>query len=319
MTSDDQEYTPLWKKPKVSFSQKLIPLLIHIFGWAGMATLYYIAFSFFFDTPLEYEMKLATQQLKTEYGRLNQRYDTVERVLQNVIERDRSVFRTLFESDPYSFDDGFDKSQWEAHEKLLTKTNKELGDLFLTRLNAFDRATGKQTAILSQLDEKMDSLKTKLSFIPGIQPIVNQDLTLLTASYGMRIHPFYKTLTAHQGVDYTVSEGTRVFATADGWVSDVITRQTSSGNTVAIDHGNGYETSYSHLSKIYVKRGEFVRRGDIIAQSGNTGLSLAPHLHYEVKHKGIRVDPIHYFFLELNYKEYQKITRIAQSGMQSFD
>ena len=67
------------------------------------------------------------------------------------------------------------------------------------------------------------------------------------------------------------------------------------------------------------EKGEFVKRGDIIAQSGNTGLSLAPHLHYEVKHDGMRVDPIHYFFMELNYQDYQKIIRIAQTGMQSFD
>ena len=88
---------------------------------------------------------------------------------------------------------------------------------------------------------------------------------------------------------------------------------------MVINHGNGYETTYSHLGKIYAKKGEFVKRGDIIAQSGNTGLSLAPHLHYEVKHDGMRVDPIHYFFMELNYQDYQKIIRIAQTGMQSFD
>ena len=85
----------------------------------------------------------------------------------------------------------------------------------------------------------------------------------------MRMHPFYKILTAHQGVDYTVSEGSRVFATADGRVKDVLTKNTTSGRTVIIDHGNGYETTYSHLGKIYAKRGERVKRGDIIAQSDN--------------------------------------------------
>ena len=91
------------------------------------------------------------------------------------------------------------------------------------------------------------------------------------------------------------------------------------GNTVVIDHGNGYETSYNHLSKINVRKGQQVRRGDIIALSGDTGLSLAPHLHYEVRYNGMRVDPIHYFFMELSPTEYQRLMRIAQSGMQSFD
>ena len=140
----------------------------------------------------------------------------------------------------------------------------------------------------------------------------------LTASYGMRIHPFYRTLQSHQGVDYTVPEGSRVFATADGRVKEIATRSTA-GRTIVIDHGNGYETSYSHLLAVNVRRGQEVRRGDIIGLSGNTGLSIAPHLHYEVRHNGMRVDPIHYFFMELSPVEYQRIIRIAQSGMQSFD
>ncbi|MBQ8916437.1 MAG: M23 family metallopeptidase, partial [Alistipes sp.] len=155
--------------------------------------------------------------------------------------------------------------------------------------------------------------------IPAIQPVNNKQLTLLTTSYGMRIHPFYKTLQSHQGVDYAIPEGTRVFATADGTVRDVSRRNSTSGQTVVIDHGNGYETSYSHLSKISVTKWQRVRRGDIIALSGDTGLSLAPHLHYEVRLKGVRVDPIHYFFMELKPSEYQRLMRIAQSGMQAFD
>ena len=135
----------------------------------------------------------------------------------------------------------------------------------------------------------------------------------------MRIHPFYKTLTAHQGVDYTVPEGTRVFATADGVVKEINTRSTTGGITVVLSHGNGYETAYSNLSRVGVTRGQRVRRGDIIAFSGNTGLSLAPHLHYEVRKDGMRVDPIHYFFLELDPARYRRMIRIAQSGMQSFD
>ena len=102
-------------------------------------------------------------------------------------------------------------------------------------------------------------------------------------------------------------------------VSEVALRNSASGQTLVIDHGNGYTTSYSHLSKIYVKRGTTVRRGDIIALSGNTGLSLAPHLHYEVRYNGMRVDPIHYFFMELSPDQYYRIMQIAQSGMQSFD
>ena len=110
-----------------------------------------------------------------------------------------------------------------------------------------------------------------------------------------------------------------VMAPADGTVKEISDKNSTSGKTVVIDHGNGYQTSYGHLLSILVRRGQRVHRGDLIALSGNSGLSLAPHLHYEVRYNGIRVDPIHYFFMELSPDEYQRIIRISQSGMQSFD
>ena len=171
----------------------------------------------------------------------------------------------------------------------------------------------------NELQSKIESYGESSNNIPSIQPVINHQLTLLTAGYGMLMHPFYRTLQSHQGVDYTIPEGESIFATADGVVKDVLGTTSTSGITVVIDHGNGYTTSYSHLQKAKVKRRQKVRRGDIIALSGNSGLSLSPHLHYEVRYEGMRVDPVHYFFMELTPDEYQKILRVAQSGMQSFD
>ena len=149
--------------------------------------------------------------------------------------------------------------------------------------------------------------------------MLNKQLKLLTAGYGTILNPFYRTLKSHQGVDYTVGEGSSIFATADGVVKEISDKNSTLGKTDIIDHGNGYQTSYSHLLSVGVRRGQKVQRGDIIALSGNSGLALAPHLHYEVRYNDIRIDPIHYFFMELTPNEYQRIIRIAQSGMQSFD
>ena len=201
------------------------------------------------------------------------------------------------------------KACWTNQIILELKEKVRQSEATLTKLNES----------YLELQRLLDTVGDGRNRIPAIQPVINQQLTLLTASYGMRIHPFYKTLQSHQGVDYTIPEGSRVFATADGVVRDVALRNSTSGQTVVIDHGNGYETSYSHLLAVNVRRGQEVRRGDIIGLSGNTGLSIAPHLHYEVRHNGMRVDPIHYFFMELSPVEYQRIIRIAQSGMQSFD
>ena len=310
---------PPWFDRRRHFRQNVIRVVIHLFGWIGIAVLFYIGFSFFFDTPLEYRMKESTSKLKSEYETLNQRYDSVEKVLGNVIERDRNVFKILFEAEPYDLDEQYESRHWVDYEKLLEKNNKELGNEFFSKSRTLEKRISSLKKSYEALEQKIAENRDGTDHIPAIQPVINKELTLLTASYGLRIHPFYKSLTSHQGVDYAIPEGSRVFATADGRIKDVVRRRSSSGLTVIIDHGNGYETEYRHLSKINVHKGQNVRRGDIIALSGNTGLSLAPHLHYEIRHKGMRVDPIHYFFMELSPAQYQKMIRIAQSGMQSFD
>lgn len=298
--------------------QKAIRFFIHLFSWIGIAALYYLGFSIFFDTPLEHAMKNSTAMLREEYGRLEERYDSVQTVLDNVVERDRNVFRILFESDPYDLTQD-EQSRWITREQLLGKGNRELNYELSERIRKMDRKLKILEKSYSDMYAKLESAGEGLDRIPSIQPVINRGLTSLTASFGLRIHPFYKSLAPHQGVDYTVPEGSRVFATADGRVSEIVRRSTSTGLSVVITHGDGYETVYNHLSRINVNVGQQVRRGDIIALSGNTGLSLAPHLHYEVHHNGIRVDPIHYFFMELSPAEYRRLKSIALSGMQSFD
>ena len=299
--------------------QKAIRITFHVLVWFGAAILYYVGFSLFFDTPVEYELKHSTDQLRDEYTRLEARYDSLRTVMENVSERDRNVFNILFESDPYDFDTEYETKRLATYESLLDKSDRQIILELKEKVRQSEATLTKLNESYLELQRLLDTVGDGRNRIPAIQPVINQQLTLLTASYGMRIHPFYRTLQSHQGVDYTVPEGSRVFATADGTVREVAQRNSTSGQTVVIDHGNGYETSYNHLSKINVRKGQQVRRGDIIALSGDTGLSLAPHLHYEVRYNGMRVDPIHYFFMELSPTEYQRLMRIAQSGMQSFD
>lgn len=299
--------------------QNIIRGTVHLFVWFGMAVLYYLGFSIFFDTPLEYSLKHSTDRMRREYTALSERYDSLSSVLDNLSARDRNVFRILFESDPYDFDTEYEHKQAATYEQIFNRSTRQLKREFRERVSTMEEHLDALADSYLTLQKSIDSAGSRCDNIPAIQPVINKQLTLLTASYGMRIHPFYKTLQSHQGVDYTIPEGSRVFATADGVIRDVSQRHATQGQTVVIDHGNGYETSYSHLSKINVRKGQEVHRGDIIALSGDTGLSFSPHLHYEVRLNGLRVDPIHYFFVELSPTEYQRMMRIAQSGMQSFD
>lgn len=299
--------------------QRTIRITVHLFVWTGVAVLYYLGFSLFFDTPVEYAMKHSTDGLRRQYAELSARYDSLMLVADNVAARDRNVFQTLFEADPYDFDTEFEHRQTATYEQIVGRSSRRLQREFRERIEALEKRLAQLNDTYLDLQEHIDRAGRNCDRIPSIQPVINKQLTLLTASYGMRYHPFYKTLQSHQGVDYTIPEGSSVFATADGVVKDVVMRNSTSGMTVVIDHGNGYETSYSHLSKSNVRKRQSVRRGDIIALSGDTGLSLAPHLHYEVRYNGMRVDPIHYFFMEITPTEYQRLMRIAQTGMQSFD
>lgn len=289
---------------------------VAIFVFAlGVTYLFYSLF----DTPSQSRQRSINKQLHADYRDISGRYDTVLTVLDNVIERDRNVFKILFESEPYDFLDNATDHRWENRERLSQMSEKELQNEFFSRMESFESEERNLLTMCEYINKVVDSLDTKTNHIPAIQPIINKELTLLTAPYGQLIHPFYKTMASHQGVDFAVPVGSRVFATADGKVTEIKTRPTSAGKYIIIDHGTGYETQYRHLSRIDVKEGQSVKRGDIIGLTGNTGLSLSPHLHYEVKYKGMRVDPIHYFFMELTPHDYQRIIKIAQSGMQSFD
>ncbi|MBO5217172.1 MAG: M23 family metallopeptidase [Alistipes sp.] len=287
--------------------------------WIGALFVYYIVFSFFFDTPTEHQMKLENQRMQAEYEAMQARYDSLAVVLENIDARDKSVFRVLFETDPYDFSSTNHSERVALHEACLTKSYDELNAELLHRITKLERAISKQQTSWNDIMEQGETLGDKCKNIPAIQPVLNDKLTLLTAGYGPTLNPFYRSLKSHQGVDYSIGEGSSVFATADGVVKEILDKNSTSGKTIVIDHGNGYKSSYSHLFETLVSVGQHVSRGDVIAKSGNSGLSLAPHLHYEVRYNDIRVNPIHFFFMELSPEDYQQIIRISQSGMQSLD
>ena len=290
-----------------------------MFAWVAVIIIYYFSFSLLFDTPYEHKIRQSTKTLNQEYERLSERYDSLELVLENITAREKGVFRTLFETDPYDLDVEQSEERVALYEKNVSKSKRQLTTDLTHRINELSRKTDELENSWKRIKELGDDLGEKSKNIPSIQPVLNKQLTLLTAGYGTILNPFYRTLKSHQGIDYTVAEGSSVFATADGVIKEISDKSSTLGKTIVIDHGNGYKTSYSHLLSVGVRRGQKVQRGDIIALSGNSGLSLAPHLHYEVRYNDLRIDPIHYFYMELSPVEYQRIIRIAQSGMQSFD
>ena len=300
-------------------NNRILTFSVHLLLWIASVTLFYVLLSIFVDMPAESELRSTNNKLNSEYNKMSERYEELTEVIDNVVARDENVFRKLFESNPYDLTIDDDEERIALHESLMDLDNDEL----LSELNnKLQSAENDKDALTRSYEDMMYAHETtslSIDCIPAIQPVNNRQLTLLAAGKKPLINPFHRTMREHHGVDYLIPEGTAVFATADGTVQSLSEKNTTHGKAITIDHGNGYQTSYSHLLDIRVKRGDKVKRGDIIAMSGNSGLSFAPHLHYEVIFNGTRVDPVHYFFLELNAEEYQRIIRIALSSMQSFD
>lgn len=299
--------------------RRALPFIYKTLTWAAMIIAWYVVFALVVDMPAEYKLRHSVDDLRREYERLELRYEKLSAVLDNVVERDKNVFRKLFQADPYDLNASEENNRQELKATLLELSNSDLEQIITSRVKSAQQQTKR---LMTSYEEFGDAVVTDymtIRCIPSIQPINNSRLTLLASGKKPLINPFHRTMTEHHGIDYLVPEGTAVFATADGRVDHLSEKNSTHGKSITIDHGNGYKTTYSHLLDIRVSEGQTVKRGDIIALSGNSGLSFAPHLHYEVSLFGTRVDPVHYFFMELSADDYQRIIRIALSSMQSFD
>jgi len=274
----------------------------------------WIAF-YLFDSPKEKMLQRENNELKEQFQIVNQKLEVMDIVLEDIQDRDDQVYRTIFETDPIPLEK---RNPWF---NLKTKYDSIPLNETLKLLRNIDLKTQVLLIKLNEERKSLDSLlqlaenkSEMLAAIPAIRPIKN--MYNVTSGFGMRFHPILKTLRMHTGVDITAPRGTPVYATADGTVSR---KQGYSGygTNVIIDHDYSYETLYGHLSKKSVKPGQKVKRGELIGYVGNTGLSLGPHLHYEVWKSGKPVNPVHYFVSDITPEEYNEILESSKKVNQA--
>ncbi|MGD8781029.1 MAG: M23 family metallopeptidase [Ignavibacteria bacterium] len=158
-----------------------------------------------------------------------------------------------------------------------------------------------------EISKTLEVNKKLYESIPAIKPAIGP----YGSGFGMRMHPILKIRRMHHGIDIVVDVGTDVFAPGNGKI-EFAGRKGSSGITIVIDHGFGYKTYYRHLTKLFVRKGNTVKRGDKIALSGNTGLSTGPHLHYEVHHNGISLNPRNFIYDDINIFEFVENTKKSE-------
>jgi len=178
-------------------------------------------------------------------------------------------------------------------DNLAPAISKEISELHLD-IEKLSRQVNFELASYETIYEKVKSDIDRIRHIPSIRPVSGG---FLNSSFGYRQDPIDDVRRFHQGQDITVPTGTPIFAPADGVVKRAYYIG-GFGNHIKIEHSSGYSTTFAHLSKIFVRHGQKIKRGDIIGETGNTGRSTAPHLHYEVHYRGTPKNPIDYFFTQ---------------------
>ena len=282
----------------------------------GLVVLYDV----YFESPKEVMLKNEVAELEYYYEDLQNEVDQLNAMLGALEKRDDDVYRIVLGAEPIDQsirDAGIGGADRYSDIKEKKFSNKELVIALKGKIDKLKRKMYIQSKSYDELLQKATLKEEMFAAIPAIQPISNKELIRLASGYGWRIHPIYKVKKLHSGVDFSAPIGTPVYATADGVVSSVKVRFSGYGKFIEIDHGFGYRTRYAHLHDFNVKPGQKVKRGELIAYVGNTGLSTAPHLHYEVLKKGKKINPIHYFFNDLNPEEYEKIVELASIENQS--
>ena len=309
-----------YKRIELSGFNKLKRLFYFLIGSAFTGLIMVVIFFQFFDSPKEKRLNREIDALTSQYEIVDDKLRQVELVLDDVQNRDDNIYRVIFEADPIP--KSIRKAGYGGVNRYENLNGLNNSDLIINTSEKVDQIS-KQLYIQSKsFDDIIELAKNKsdmLAALPAIQPVSNKNLSRMASGYGYRIHPIYKTRKLHTGMDFSAKTGTPIYATGDGKISKVRRSRRGYGNHVIIDHGYGYKTLYAHMEKYSVKKGQKVKRGEVIGYVGSTGTSVAPHLHYEVHKDGRKINPVNFYFNDLNAEEYEKMLEISSQNNQSFD
>ena len=292
---------------------------IYIFGGIVLGVVFLYLFLLFFPSPREKQLLKEKETILSQMEVLNSQVDQMQIVMADLQQRDDNLYRVLFGAEPIplSIRQGTQR-KIDYYEQIAQMTNSQLTADLTLKVDMLENELYVQAKSYDEILELTKTKEIRMENIPSIQPVMNKDLKRVASGYGMRIDPVYHVRRFHQGMDFTAPTGTEVFATGNAKVEFAGWKQ-GYGNTVILDHGYGYKTLYAHLYKILVRKGQRVRRSDVIALVGNTGKSTGPHLHYEVRLNGRAVDPRNYYFNDLSPEEYDQMIQLSNNFGEMLD
>ncbi len=294
---------------------KFKTLFMYILGSVLLAVLYYLIFALVLNTKEEERIQRENEILNAEYRRSLEKLDLLDNVILDLQQKDREIYMNIFKSSP---PDLLNEYNPKLYMQLDSATDVALVNHTSDRIN-FNSFLAQEQVKKIEMIFKALKKSDNLNYIPAILPIKGMSVSQTGAGVGQKIHPFYKTKNEHTGIDFLAGLGTEVLATAQGVVIEILRTDRGRGNQIRIDHNGKYQTYYAHLGDILVGKGQAVSRGHVIARVGNSGLSFAAHLHYEVSMSGKTVDPVNFLFANLNPSDYRELFLTALNSGQSLD
>ena len=271
-------------------------------------------YSSYFESPRELILNNEVKEMEFYYSSLSKKIDQMNKLIGDIEYRDDNIYRSVLGAEPIDKNIRNQGIGGTDRYEEIRKKNVIHKDLIIKLSESVDKLRRKVYLESKSQDEVVELARNKeamFASIPAIQPISNKNLIALASGFGYRIHPVYKVKKMHWGVDFAATIGTPIYATADGTIIKVEFSFSGYGNMVEIDHGFGYKTRYAHMHGFAVKNGQKVKRGELIGYVGSTGLSTAPHLHYEVYINNVAKNPVYYFFNDLNSEDYEKVLELA--------
>ncbi|MEJ7736005.1 MAG: M23 family metallopeptidase [Chitinophagaceae bacterium] len=278
-----------------------------------------IAFRYL-DSPKEKLLRQQYEFIHENYGVLNGNLRKLQHQMSELEKRDNEVYRAIFEANPIP--DSARARAMQKQKEILLIQGMDEDDLTVSvasTINHLSKRLAFQDRSFNEIEDFIKNKEVLLASTPAIQPVSNKNLNRIASGFGYRIDPVYKTVKMHAGLDFAAPQGTPVYATANGMVTTSGNTGDGYGNHVVINHGYGYSTLYGHMFRIKARRGQRIKRAEIIGYVGNTGKSTGPHLHYEVHKNDRPLDPVYFFYNDLTPEQFDRLLKSAAASNQSLD
>lgn len=269
-------------------------------------------------SPTEKALREENAMLRQQYKVMDRRLENALGVMKEIENRDDNFYRVLMQMDPLSETRRIaGLTNEDRYRELRELPDGELVRLLARRLDLFERQLYAQTQSFDEIKAEAEKSGDRLAHVPSVMPLSDGKNTL-SGGFGIRKDPLSGKRKFHSGHDFSAPVGTAVYSSADGKVAKA-SREGGYGNCVEIDHGYNYITRYAHLSEISVEEGAMVKRGEMIGRVGNTGSSVGPHLHYEVRFRGEPQNPVNFYFNELTPAEYSEMSQMSENAAMVMD